>query len=91
MKERKAVWVTVRVCGGLANYTPGRAEHHRLEVPPGTTAGQVLRLLGVPTDEVWLLAVDQKQVDESRVLHAGDELLVFPPVAGGQAGNGGAA
>jgi molybdopterin converting factor small subunit len=91
LKGREIVQVAVRVCGGLANYTQGRAEYHRLEVPPGITAGQILQLLGIPESEVWLLAVGQRQVDESRVLNAGDELLVFPPVAGGQAGNGGAA
>jgi len=77
------VQVVVRLCGGLASFAPGRAEHHRLEVPPGTTAGQILRWLDVPEQEVWLLAVDRKQVSESWVLQAGDELLVFPPVAGG--------
>ncbi|MEW6523998.1 MAG: MoaD/ThiS family protein [Bacillota bacterium] len=80
--------VKVRVFGILCNYTPGRAERHELEVAPGTTAGQVLELLGIPWEEVWLLSVDNRQVDESRSLNAGDELLVFPPVAGGRAGNG---
>jgi molybdopterin synthase catalytic subunit len=66
----------------------GRAEL-QLEVPEGATAGNVLDRLIADSAKlgalapVLRLAVNQEYAEASRVLAAGDEVAVLPPVSGG--------
>ena len=55
-----------------------------LEVEPGTTVASVLDRLGVPSGHVHLVMVNgSMERDRQRMLADGDEVVVFPPVAGG--------
>jgi molybdopterin converting factor small subunit len=55
-----------------------------LEVDPGTTVAAALDRLGVPSAHVHLVMVNgEMETDRQRPLADGDELVVFPPVAGG--------
>lgn len=56
----------------------------RLEVPEGATIGDVLTRMDIPraTAQMVLLNGDHDR-DFDRVLHDGDVLSIFPPVAGG--------
>ena len=62
-----------------------------LDVPNGTTArGAFESLLGTRADFTRLLAstmfaVNREYVGGDYVLHAGDELVFLPPLAGGRA------
>jgi molybdopterin converting factor small subunit len=56
----------------------------RLDVKPGTTIAAALEQLGIPSAHIHLVTINgEMEADRSRVLVEGDELVVFPPVAGG--------
>lgn len=52
-------------------------------IEPGISIDGLLERLGVPLDEVWLVAKNGEQADRDSPLHAGDSLELFAPVAGG--------
>ena len=54
-----------------------------LEVEEGTTLTGLLKQLGIPEREVQFIFVNNVQRDLSYILHHGDKLGIFPPVAGG--------
>jgi len=55
-----------------------------LNLPEGTTVGQVMEQFGVSDEQVWLYVVNHKHIRkrEDR-LSEGDHLMVFPPMEGG--------
>jgi sulfur carrier protein ThiS len=56
----------------------------RLEVPPGSTVADALDQLGISTGQVHLVMVNgEMETERGRTLAEGDEVQVFPPVAGG--------
>ena len=69
----------------------------RSKLPPGSQNGvadvgiseigtveDVLRQLGVAPDHVHLVMVNgERQPDPQHMLHEGDDVTIFPPVAGG--------
>ncbi len=56
----------------------------QLQVKPGTSVAAALEQLGVPSAHIHLVTINgDMEPDRSRVLIDGDELVVFPPVAGG--------
>jgi molybdopterin converting factor small subunit len=84
--------VRVKLMASLRNKLPpdaaGGTAH--LEVEPGTTVATVLDRLGVPSGHVHLVMVNgSMERDRQRALAEGDELVVFPPVAGGELRPGG--
>lgn len=56
-----------------------------LEVEPGTTVRAVLEGLRVPLDLPGLTVINGHEVALDATFHDGDELAVFPPLAGGGA------
>jgi molybdopterin converting factor small subunit len=55
-----------------------------LELPDGTTIGQVLEHVDIPHASAQMVLVNgDHDRNFERVLHNGDVLSVFPPVAGG--------
>ncbi len=55
-----------------------------LELEPGATVAAALEALGISGGHVHLAMVNgAAEPDRSRTLSEGDELVVFPPVAGG--------
>lgn len=55
-----------------------------LELPDGVTIGEVLRRMNIPQPSAQMVLVNGEHGrDFARVLHDGDVLSVFPPVAGG--------
>ena len=58
-----------------------------LELPEGATPMDVMRLLGMPTDENYLVSLNGEVVVISergtRVLAENDHLAVMPPLKGG--------
>jgi len=67
-----------------AGSSGGKAE---LEVPDGATPADVMRQLGIPLDENYLVSLNGEVVVSSardtRVLAEGDRLAVMPPLKGG--------
>lgn len=76
--------VTVVLFGHYARLLPddsgGRAD---INVPEGTTAGQVLDRLAVPPEARGYLVVDGARVAADHPLRGGDELRVVVPLGGG--------
>jgi molybdopterin synthase sulfur carrier subunit len=79
------VKVEVKLFAHLSRYLPPDADGDGvvLDVPPGTTTGQVLELLGIPPDVSALTVVNGLDAAADRVLAEGDVVTMFPPLAGG--------
>ncbi len=55
-----------------------------LDLEPGTTIAAALERLGIAAGQVHLVLVNgAMEPNQARPLTDGDELVVFPPVAGG--------
>lgn len=66
----------------LPSDAKGGVAHLKLE--PGATIATALAQLGIAGGHIHLVMVNGAQeMDRSRQLAEGDELVVFPPVAGG--------
>lgn len=65
--------------------TPGSTA--ALDVPAGATPMDVMRQLGMPTDENYLVSLNGDVVviseRDTRVLAEGDHLAIMPPLKGG--------
>ncbi|HZT82813.1 MAG TPA: MoaD/ThiS family protein [Gemmataceae bacterium] len=74
--------VRVKLMAALRNRLPGGTAV--MEAGPGATVAAVLDQLGLAAGAVHLVMVNgTMETDRGRVLADGDELVVFPPVAGG--------
>jgi molybdopterin converting factor small subunit len=75
------VVIRVKLMGALRNKLPPGGQ---LDVEPGTTVAAVLDRLGIAGGHVHLVMVNGgMERDRQRALGDGDELVIFPPVAGG--------
>ena len=75
--------VTVRLYAGLRAGGPGGKGVLTLEVPEGVTIAGLFPRIGVDPAAVRRVFVNGIIRDESYLLQPGDELGVFPPIAGG--------
>jgi molybdopterin converting factor small subunit len=55
-----------------------------LDLPPGTTVGEVVHSLRIPADLERLTVVNGLDAAPDQVLSEGDVLSLFPPLAGGR-------
>ncbi len=77
--------VEIRVFATLRRYLPelGIGEPKILDVPEGTTVGELCRLLGIPLEEVKVIMRNSRQVEPDEVLADGDRVAFIPHVGGG--------
>lgn len=78
--------VQVKLMASLRSKLPpdAAAGVARLEMETGTSVTSVLEKLGIPAGHVHLVMVNgAMELDRNRLLVEGDEMTVFPPVAGG--------
>ena len=77
--------VEVRLFATLGPYMPKGSEGDRaiLEVPEGTTVGQIVGSLGIPPAASAITVVNGHDAPTEHVLTDGDELAMFPPLSGG--------
>jgi sulfur carrier protein ThiS len=55
-----------------------------VEIEPGSSVADALERLGIESNHVHLVSVNgEMEPNRTRQLNDGDELVVFPPVAGG--------
>jgi len=81
--EYLAMEIKVRLHGSLQRHSDRKRDLMRFDVPDSTTVGDVLGRLDLPRSEIWITVVDGKLAYAERRLEDGDELEIFPPVAGG--------
>jgi molybdopterin synthase sulfur carrier subunit len=77
------VRIKVRLHGSLKRYGDWKEGLLGFNVPEGTTVGDVLGRLNLPRSEIWLTVINGQLTQVGTKLEDGDELDIFPPVAGG--------
>ncbi|MCF8063585.1 MAG: MoaD/ThiS family protein [Deltaproteobacteria bacterium] len=77
--------VDIQLFASLGRYAPsGKGDaSHAVTLEQGATVGALLDRLGVPAGVVKLVFVNGVHATGETVLHDGDRVGVFPPVAGG--------
>lgn len=81
--------ITLKLYATLAEFLPPHAVANvvDIEVPEGTSPNAILDLHRVPRARAHLVLVNGVYVPPARrdesLLHAGDALAIWPPVAGG--------
>ena len=61
----------------------GRFGRQAVDVPDGSTVGDLLQQLNLPEKKVAVVAVNSEYAAHDRKLQAGDAISIYPPVAGG--------
>ncbi len=77
------ITVKARVHGHLLGYLPGGRDLVEMSLPPGSTASELARKLGLPGTEIWMVSVNGTVSDPHRELANGDQVDFFAPEAGG--------
>ncbi len=81
--------ITFKLYAGLGDYLPAGSRDNTAsaEIEPGTSAHTVLQGFNVPRERAHLVLLNGVYLNASerdtRALHDGDVLAVWPPVAGG--------
>ena len=75
--------ILVDVQGTLRAYLSTEENPIHLQVPEGTTVGDIVQKLGIPIERGWNASVHRKLVSNVDVLHDGDRLMIFDVVGGG--------
>ena len=80
--------VRLRLFAQLADYLPPDADGDgvTLDLHEGALVSVVLSRLRIPERVPCLSVVNGHEVEDSHLLHDGDELAIFPPLSGGSAG-----
>ena len=75
----------VRLFATLEPYLPEGAQGDGavMAFPAGTTVGDVVQALGIPSDVPFMTVVNGHDAEPGRVLAEGDVLAMFPPLVGG--------
>ncbi len=55
----------------------------KLELPEGSSIGQVITTLGIDPEEVKIIFLNGVHASETSVLANGDRVGLFPPIGGG--------
>lgn len=77
--------VRVKLMASLRNQVPPEARGAaQLELEPGATVTTALEKLSIPSAHVHLVMINgSAEPERNHPLNDGDELVIFPPVAGG--------
>ncbi len=77
--------ITVKLHGTLRKYLPAGSAANAVvvDVPNGATVADVLSHLSVPPGHTKMMVAGNEQLEPASVLHDGQELNLFPPLAGG--------
>jgi len=79
------VKVEVRLFATLTQYLPpgSRDGSAVVDVPDGSSAREVTRRLGIPTDLERVILVNGRDANPDAPLTSQDVLMLFPPLVGG--------
>ena len=79
------IHVAVRLHAVLRRHHPGPNAHQPFEVEmaSGSNVSALIPALKLPPELVWVASVNGEAVEMDQLLHDGDRVSLFPPVAGG--------
>ncbi len=69
--------------GSLYRWLPAGEQGESMPVPEDAKVSDVLRIIGIPPDEVWMVTVNGQKAKTDQVLFEGDEVRLFSPLGGG--------
>lgn len=77
--------VEINLYATLARYLPEkiRDNERMMEVNDGTTVGELLQQLNIPTEKAKLVFLNGVHADVGTELEEGSRIGIFPPVGGG--------
>jgi sulfur carrier protein ThiS len=81
--------IEMKLYATLMRYLPDGANDHTalLDVADGTTPSQVIDDMKLPRESCFLVLVNgiflSPEERETRAMHEGDALAIWPPIAGG--------
>jgi sulfur carrier protein ThiS len=75
--------IGVRLQLNFKDMTAHGEDLFHVEADPGTTVAEILEALGIPASTPKVIIVNGRAADPARTLTEGDQLTLFPPVAGG--------
>lgn len=75
--------VEVQLWFHLVEYAPQRQKAFNLKLDTGTTIGMLLPILKITPETPKIILVNGKQAKDETSLSDGDEVVIFPPAAGG--------
>lgn len=76
--------ITVRLHATLKKFLPpGTNGSAALELPDGATVGDLISHLGIPPGHTKVMVSGDAYLETTTVLHDGQEVNLFPPLAGG--------
>jgi molybdopterin converting factor small subunit len=77
--------VTVKLFATLRDFLPSGSDGYEaeLEVEEGAMVKDVIETLRIPADTRLIIFINSVHADEKTILHEGDVLAMFPPLAGG--------
>lgn len=75
--------VEVQLWSHLAEYAPKKQKAFNLKLDPGANIGMLLSILRIPSEIPRVILVNGHQAKDETSLTDGDEVVIFPPTAGG--------
>ncbi len=87
--EARVLKVTVKLFASLGHYLPQGAKRNQIEMeyPLDTTLAELVESLNLPEELVHLVLIDGVFIPPkermARILNEGEEIAIFPPIAGG--------
>ena len=76
--------ITVHLHAILRKYLPpGSNGNAMLDMPEGTTVADVIRHLGIPQGHTKMMVCGDEYLELASMLRDGQEINLFPPLAGG--------
>ena len=76
--------IRIKAMGALRSKLPAGSQGNTWDLESGATVATALEKLGLSTGQVHLVMVNgEMDHDKNRQLNEGDEVTLFPPVAGG--------
>lgn len=73
--------VSIQFFATLKHLTPPSAD--RYPIAPGSTVGDLLKQIGVPSDHAKLIFINGVKGSLASRLNGGERIGIFPPVGGG--------
>lgn len=75
--------VQAKIYGDLIRFVEGQREVVTVQLREGASLSDLLRVLGIPAEEVWMASRRNQIIREEDILEDGDEVSLFDPVLGG--------